>query len=228
MDYHTDIPEIDSVIDARMEILSPTVRHLLNGDAVPTLASALATQYALTEEMQSGIEREISLILMYMEPVDTFATNLMTEYLVPPEVAIEIEREVTAKLFAPLISELGHSSEIVQDSEVPLASMTPEAPVTLPPVPSQPPVVMQTPAPTPAPHVPVARVMPHSQAEAVHDPRTSTELPNALLQNLKASLMHSVPEEPLEGTNPAPSYNAILGPKPTTPPTTPPNMPPNP
>lgn len=211
MDYHTGIPEMDEGLDARFEILSSTVRHLLQGDSIPNLATELARHFELTDDMRDGIETSIALILMYIEPVDEFAANLMTEYLVPPEAAIEIDKEVNAKLFAPLMNELGHSSKFAAQ----------EGGSTVTEVPNALQAVVQ-PAPATAPHVPVARVMPHSAEEAQRDPRASTELPNALLQNLKASLMHSVPEEPLEGTNPAPSYNAILDQKPPAPPNLPP------
>lgn len=251
MDYHTGIAELDQGLDERFEILSPTMRHLLKGDAIPSLVQTLAERFQLTEDMRVGTENEIVFILMHLEPVDDFAANLVTEYLVPPEAALEIEKEVTEKLFAPLMNELGHSSELETTDVAPAPIVPPAVTETAPPPiqtsPATPvPQITPVPNPTPAPHVPVARVMPHSQAEAQHDPRASTELPNALLQNLKASLMHDapgfqgadatmkrkypggIPEEPLEGTNPTPSYNAILSPKTTTPPLVPPNSPPNP
>jgi hypothetical protein len=93
-----------------------------------------------------------------------------------------------------------------------------------PSVTSEQPLPRSSPLPSsPSPHVPVARVMPQSPEAVQNDPRASTELPNALLQNLKASLMHSAPEEPLPGTNPPPAYNAMLDPKPPAPPQQPPN-----
>ncbi|MFM2374066.1 MAG: hypothetical protein RLZZ234_61 [Candidatus Parcubacteria bacterium] len=73
--------------------------------------------------------------------------------------------------------------------------------------------VPAVPAPTPTPHIPASRVMPQSTGEvaAPHDPKGTTALPNALLQNLKASLMHGgAPEEPLEGTGPKASYHSML------------------
>jgi hypothetical protein len=59
--------------------------------------------------------------------------------------------------------------------------------------------------------VPVSRVMPHNASEAA---QASTELPNALLKNLKATLMHgttqqSAPPTPPE-TTATPSYGALL------------------
>jgi hypothetical protein len=60
-------------------------------------------------------------------------------------------------------------------------------------------------------HIQPSRVMPQNAAEVAHDPKGKTELPNALLQNLKASLMHGgAPEEPLDGTGPKAAYTTML------------------
>jgi hypothetical protein len=77
-------------------------------------------------------------------------------------------------------------------------------------------------APPPTPHIAPTRVMPQSAAQvpAPMNPQGTTELPNALLQNLKASLMHGgavVEPEPLEGTGPKASYTTMLSTTPKPP-----------
>jgi hypothetical protein len=64
---------------------------------------------------------------------------------------------------------------------------------------------------------PIGRVMPKEEGQSgfIQDPRAETELPNALLKNLKASLMHSGSEP--EATNPLPSYNTLIPKTPTLP-----------
>jgi hypothetical protein len=99
-----------------------------------------------------------------------------------------------------------HTNTPASDIDVPTLS-TKEAP---------------TPHPAPTPHIPPSRVMPQSEAQvpAPVNPQGTTELPNALLQNLKASLMHGgavVEPEPLEGTGPKASYTTMLGTTPKPP-----------
>ena len=199
---------MDRELDLRFAILSPTVRQLLSGDAIPTLADTLAKQHGLDEGMKDGVENEIALILMYLEPVDDFATTLMSEYLVPPESALEIEKEVTARLFTPIMHELGKSAEL-EDVTAPTPS------VLVPNLSSNPPAVSvgvpispvsnpTQPPPTPIPQV---RVMPKNEAELL----------SSLLHNLKASLAHGTEEEPyVEQPTPKASYNSLLDTKPPT------------
>ena len=200
---------MDKELDLRFAILSPTVRQLLSGDSVPNLAGTLARKYALDEEMQSGIETEIALILMYIEPVDDFSATLMSEYLVPPEAALEIEKEVTATLFTPLMSELGKSSELVSEIEetlpIQVAQVAPMTAVTQPVQTSG--AIPQTQLPPSPQSVPAMRVMPQNVAE----------LPSSLLHNLKASLAHSEPLPPyIEQPTPKASYNSLLETTPQT------------
>jgi hypothetical protein len=73
------------------------------------------------------------------------------------------------------------------------------------------PTALPSPIHSTTPHIQPSRVMPQSAAEVAHDPKGTTELPNALLQNLKASLMHGgAPEEPLDGTGPKAAYTTML------------------
>jgi hypothetical protein len=209
MDYYTGLEEEDRALDERVALLSPTMRRLLAGDAIPTLAQQCAEKHGLSEMMRRGIEIEAALILMHLEPVDQYGANLVSEHLIPVEAALDIEHTLREHIFTPLMSELGTSDEIADGDDAGSSPVVSEATRDT-----------RTPAITTAPHVPVARVMPQTPAAVPHNPKASTELPNALLQNLKASLMHGGPEEPLEGTNPAPSYNAILNTKPPAPPTT--------
>lgn len=195
---------MDKELDERFAILSPTVRQLLSGDSIPTLAGSLAEKHGLDEEMRNGIETEIALILMYIEPYDDFGSTLMTEYLVPPEAALDIEKEVTSTLFTPLISELGKRSDLPDDEDHVTAEEAATIAETETPIILKKPITLPTteapPSPAPQP-IPAMRVM----------PQNVTELPSSLLHNLKASLAHSEPLPPyVEQPTPKASYNSLL------------------
>lgn len=227
MDYKTGIEEIDKQLDERFAVLSPTVRQLLTGAAIPQLAETLAKKFGLDDEMQSGIENEIALVLMYMEPVDDFGATLMSEYFIAPEIALEIEKEITARLFTPIMSELGKNSELTSDApsavpekQIPVVPVTAIPPSPSPPLPPpSPPVVMPTPVivpstPLAAPaSVPAMRVMPKNEAE----------LPSSLLHSLRSTLAHDAPTlAPYQDVpTPKAAYNSILETKPTTTPNPP-------
>ncbi len=180
--------------------------NILLGEALSTVSSGLGNNYR-------DFVGVIGDIILGLEPQESAYKTLTTRYALSDLEARKVIDVIVNKVPSELLT-LGANNVLTEQrpTAAPLAS-TSATPMT-----STPPS-----SPIAAPHVPVARVMPHSASEAQHDPRASTELPNALLQNLKASLMHSVPEEPLEGTNPAPSYNAMLGPKPPMSPPSPPN-----
>ncbi len=198
MDYKTGNAELDKELDERFAILSPTVRQLISGESIPTLAHGFAEHFGLDDEMEAGVANEIVLVLMYLEPVEEFGATLMSEYLITPEVALEIEKEVGEKIFAPLRSELGSvkdlpPEEVVEEGTVPAAA--PE-PIVVTPITSLP----STPVPAQV-ALPASRVM----------PKNETELPGSLLQNLKASLAHDAAGVAyVEEETPKPSYGAIL------------------
>lgn len=200
MDYKTGNPELDKELDERFAILSPTVRQLISGDSIPNMAHDFAVRYGLDDDMEAGIADEISLVLMYLEPVEDFGSMLMSEYLIAPEIALEIEKEMGEKIFVPLIGELGSVKDLPPEDDE--TSNTPPVPITVIPITSLPstsaPQLASTPIPT---SLPVSRVM----------PKNETELPGSLLQNLKASLAHDTAGVAyVDEQTPKPSYGAIL------------------
>ena len=214
MDYKTGNAELDKELDERFAILSPTVRQLISGDSIPNMAHGFAVHFGLDDEAEAGVANEILLVLMYLEPVEDFAATLMSEYLISPEIALEIEKEVGEKIFTPLKGELGSIKDLPpeeasgEDVRIAVATEPVEvAPITsLPSTPTPAPTVPPAPTfvATPVPSttsLPASRVM----------PKNETELPGALLQNLKASLAHdAVGIAYGDEQVPKPSYGAIL------------------
>jgi hypothetical protein len=127
--------------------------------------------------------------------------------------------EQTSAAYTALTSHYGLSDTearnilkiIEQDVKSPLLNFSSSEQKTIVPGTSSPTATIQ-------PHLTPSRVMPQSAAEVAHDPKGATELPNALLQNLKASLMHGgAPEEPLDGTGPKAAYTTMLNSPPKPP-----------
>lgn len=193
MDYKTGNAELDKELDERFAILSPTVRQLISGESIPTLAHGFAEHFGLDDEMEAGVANEIVLVLMYLEPVEEFGATLMSEYLISPEIALDIEKEVGEKIFTPLKGELGSVKDLPPEEVAEIAA--PE-PIVITPITSLP----STPVPAQV-ALPASRVM----------PKNETELPGSLLQNLKASLAHDAAGVAyVEEETPKPSYGAIL------------------
>jgi hypothetical protein len=214
MDYKTGNAELDKELDERFAILSPTVRQLMSGDSISNMAHDFAVRYNLDDEAEAGIANEIMLVLMYLEPVEDFGGILMSEYLIAPEIALDIEKEAGEKIFSPLRSELGSIKDLPPETAevengVPLP---PTAALEVTPITSLPSIPAPVSAPTPAPATPIPPPpTPTTLAASRVMPKNDTELPGALLQNLKASLAHdAVGTAYGDEQVPKPSYGAIL------------------
>lgn len=197
--------------DERLDAYAKAPEEVRELYGSPLLGDSLVTASAMFPNQQGEFVDFVGDIILGLEAPQSALAVLSTQFHLSPETASKVLTGIESRLNIPIFHGTMSQTTQLPITPVPAAPVEPAVitPITsLPSTPAPTSTVMPTPSavppPSPAPtttSLPTSRVM----------PRNETELPGALLQNLKASLAHdSVGVAYVDEQTPKPSYGAIL------------------
>jgi hypothetical protein len=92
---------ISKLIQERFTRLPTNIKHLITGGPLEQVESELANTFNLNQQQRTALSNEVTMTLLFFEPLSTFSQRLQTALAVDSTTTEDISNQLYTKIFKP-------------------------------------------------------------------------------------------------------------------------------